>query len=141
MFQIVHFRYYTVTHAEINFCVLTPNSTTTASLVTPCTGVTSEGGEYLSENQCSQKSYPIYPIYFGRLNVEREKFWPQIIVPTNFNVSRCTDEISGSFLHLQSTTFTLLRNQNTACSFSVESIHLPHQCFGNNQLMIYRVIT
>ena len=67
--------------------------------------VIAEGGEYLSEKQCSKK-YPIGPVYFGHLNVERENFWPQMIAPTNFNVSRCTDKMPGSFLQLQLTTYT-----------------------------------
>ena len=73
------------------------------------------------------KKNPIVPIYFGHLNIEHENFWPQIIAPTNFNVSRCTDKMSGSFLQLQFTNFTLLQNQNTQLvSLSVKSIHLPH---------------
>ena len=71
-----------------------------------------------------KKNYPIDPIYFGHLNVDREKFWTQIIAPTNFNVSRCTDEMSGSILHLKLTTFTSKQH----VSLSVKSNHPPQSC-------------
>ena len=73
-----------------------------------------------------QKNYPIDPIYFGHLSVEREKFWLQIIAPTKFtfHIARMQCQVQISILNWLLSRCSRIKTQPV--SLSVKSIHLPH---------------